>query len=90
MGRDPSQTVPLTFGDTAISREGHLSIAHDEEENRTFIGHGGKSNIVKLNGQPLLSTEPLNDGDLIKIGATELTFVAFCTPDFSWRGEGND
>ena len=29
---------------------------------RQHIGHGGKSNLVRLNGKPLLSTEVLGDG----------------------------
>lgn len=84
VGRDADQTVSLDFGDATISRQNHIAIAYDEEENRTFVGHGGKANIVRLNDTPLLTTEDLNDGDRIKIGKTELKFVAFCTADFHW------
>ena len=84
IGRDADQTVSLDFGDTSISRERHASVAYDEEDNRVYVGHGGKSNIVRLNGKPLLSTEELGDGDKLKIGKTTLRYVAFCTPDFSW------
>ncbi|MEM7438058.1 MAG: FHA domain-containing protein [Pseudomonadota bacterium] len=84
IGRDADQTVSLDFGDAAISRQNHISIAYDAEENRTFVGHGGKTNIVRLNEAPLLTTEELNNADRIKIGKTELQFVAFCSADFSW------
>ncbi|MEP3637505.1 MAG: FHA domain-containing protein [Paracoccaceae bacterium] len=86
IGRDMNQSVSLDFGDTSISRERHVSIAYDDEENRVYVGHGGKSNIVRHNSKPLLTTEELSHGDTIKIGKTQLSFVAFCTPDFSWKG----
>lgn len=84
VGRDPDQTVTLDFGDTAISRDRHLAIAYDEDDNRSYIGHGGKANIVRLNDKPLLSTEELHDGDTIRIGKTVLRFVAFCGDGMSW------
>ena len=84
VGRDADQTVSLDFGDTSISRERHVAIAYDDEENRAYVGHGGKTNIVRHNDKPLLTTEELTDGDTIKIGKTVLRFVAFCTGSFSW------
>ena len=53
---------------------------------RFYLGHGGKMNLVRLNGRPVLSTEELDSNDLIRIGETTLKFVAFCGPDFSWAG----
>lgn len=90
IGRDPGQTVSLDFGDTAISREGHVSIAYDEEDNRAYIGHGGKANIVRLNDKPLLTTEELHGGDTIRIGETALRFAAFCNDAFSWQRHDTD
>ncbi len=84
IGRDGDQTVTLDFGDTSVSRERHASVAYDEEDNCAYVGHGGKSNIVKLNGKPLLSTEELNDNDMIRVGKTSLRFVAFCSAEFNW------
>jgi hypothetical protein len=84
IGRGADQTVCLDFGDTSISRENHASIAYDDEQNRFFVGHGGKSNIVRRNGNPVLATEELADADLIRIGKTTLRFVALCGPDFTW------
>ncbi|MFD0981245.1 FHA domain-containing protein [Tropicimonas aquimaris] len=87
IGRADDQTVPLDHGDTSISRQSHAAIAYDEEQNAFFIGHGGKANLVRLNGMPVLSTEPLTSGDEIRIGETTLRFVALCGSEFSW---GND
>lgn len=89
IGRGEDQAIRLDFGDTSISRDNHAAVAYDEEQRCFYIGHGGKANLVRLNGMPVLSTEPLADGDEIRIGETTLRFVAFCGPEFSWD-EGGD
>ncbi len=90
IGRGEDQAVKLDFGDTAISRDNHAAIAFDEELNQFFLGHGGKSNVVRLNGKPVLSTEELFDGDEIRIGETTLKFIALCSDEFTWAAsEGN-
>ena len=87
IGRGDDQSVQLDFGDNGISRQNHAAIAFDPEENKFFLGHGGKSNLVRLNGKPVLSTEEVRDKDLIKIGETTLRFVALCGDEFSWAEE---
>jgi hypothetical protein len=89
------QTVALDFGDMAISRQNHAAVAYDAATHRFHIGHGGKSNLVRLNGKPLLSTEVVGDGDEIQIGETTLVLKVLCTPDFNWTaseagGDGHD
>ncbi|MFW2543890.1 FHA domain-containing protein [Primorskyibacter sp. 2E107] len=84
IGRGTDQTIALDFGDDSISRDNHASIAYDEEENTVLIGHGGKSNLVRLNGKPLVSSAEMQDGDQVRIGKTTLRFVALCGPDFRW------
>ncbi|MDX5349282.1 MAG: FHA domain-containing protein, partial [Paracoccaceae bacterium] len=95
IGRGSDQTVALDFGDMAISRQNHAEIAYDPATHLFHIGHGGKSNLVRLNGKPLLSTEVLGDGDVIQIGETTLLLKVLCTPDFNWTaseagGDGHD
>ncbi|TCP44238.1 FHA domain-containing protein [Rhodovulum marinum] len=90
IGRGADQTVRLDFGDTSISRSGHALLAFDDEQGKFFLGSGGKVNIVRLNGQPLLSTEELSNDDRIRIGETTLHFVAFCGPDFTWSADRPD
>jgi len=87
IGRGAGQTVRLDFGDNSISRETHAAVAYDDESQSFYIGHGGKANLVRRNGRPVLSTEDLSSGDLIVIGETTLRFVALCGPDFSWAGD---
>ena len=87
IGRGDDQGIQLDFGDSSISRSNHAAIAFDQETRAFYLGYGGKSNIVRLNGKPVLATETLEDGDLIRIGETTLRFIAFCGPEFSWKDQ---
>lgn len=84
IGRSPDQDVSLDFGDESISREGHASVVYDGEQNRFYLGHGNKANVVRRNGVPVLTTEELAHNDTIRIGKTSLRFHAFCGDDFTW------
>ncbi len=90
IGRGEDQAVRLDFGDTSISRNNHAAVAFDIEQGKFFLGHGGKSNLVRLNEKPVLSTEEMSQGDEIRIGETTLKFVALCGPEFSWAGNGDE
>lgn len=95
IGRGTDQTVSLDYGDMAISRHNHAAIAYDAQTHEFHIGHGGKSNLVRMNGRPLLSTEAAHDGDEIQIGETTLVLKVLCTPAFNWssyeaEGDGHD
>lgn len=89
IGRDPGQAIPLDFGDMAISSEGHAMIAYDEETRAFYLGHSGKQNIVRLNDKPVLGTETVNHGDVIRIGETSLKVAVLCGADFSWSQEAD-
>lgn len=86
IGRGEDQAIKLDFGDSSISRTNHAAIAYDDEANGFFLGHGGKTNIVRLNDRPVISTETLTSQDLIRIGETTLLFVALCGESFRWTG----
>ncbi len=85
IGRGEDQVIRLDFGDNSISRNNHAAVAYDEEQNKFYIGHGGKSNIIRRNARPVLSTEELHHADLLRIGETTLRFVALCGSDFQWQ-----
>ncbi|WP_170418651.1 FHA domain-containing protein [Ruegeria atlantica] len=85
IGRNDDQAIQLDFGDTGISRSNHAVIAYDPEDRKCYLGHGGKANLVRLNGKPVLSTVPLSSGDLIRISETSIRFAAFCDDGFDWR-----
>lgn len=94
IGRGEDQAIKLDFGDQAISRENHAAIVYDPKEHTFLLGHGGKSNIVRLNGKPVVSTSDLTNGDEVEIGETKLRFVAVCSSEFNWENaeteEGTD
>ena len=94
IGRGEDQAVRLDFGDTAISRTNHAAIVYDPKEKSFLLGHGGKSNIVRVNGKPVVSTMDLSDSDEIEIGETKMRFIAICSDKFSWEDtetqEGSD
>lgn len=93
IGRGDDQAIQLNFGDNSISRDNHAAIAYDPENHSFLLGHGGKSNIVRLNDKPVLSTEELKDTDLVRIGETTLRFIALCNPQFNWvedKSNGDD
>jgi hypothetical protein len=95
IGRGTDQTISLDFGDMAISRQNHAAIAYDPATHQFHLGHGGKSNLVRLNGKPLLTTSVVTDKDVIQIGETTMMLKVLCTPDFNWsavesEGDGND
>jgi hypothetical protein len=90
VGRDTGQRISLNFGDEMISREEHAFIAYDEEARRFYLQHGGKANLVRLGGRPVLSPTELQPYDLIRIGKTTLRFIPLCGPDFAWGDEVGD
>ena len=85
IGRGSDQTICLDFGDNSISRENHAVVAYDSETRKFFLGHGGKSNLVRLENRPVLSTEEIESGNTIRIGETSLRFVGRCGNDFQWQ-----
>ncbi|MEM9585205.1 MAG: FHA domain-containing protein [Pseudomonadota bacterium] len=87
IGRGQDQTIQLDFGDNAISRVNHAAIVYDQETHSFILGHGGKKNIVRLNGKPVVSNEELATNDEIKVGETTLRFVALCTTEFNWADQ---
>jgi Biotin-requiring enzyme/FHA domain len=90
IGRDANQRISLSFGDDMISREEHAFIAYDEEARRFYLQHGGKANLVRLGGRPVLSPTELEPYDLIRIGKTTLRFIPLCGPAFAWSDEVTD
>ena len=78
---DSNQRIALSFGDDMISREEHAFIAYDEESRQFYLQHGGKANLVRLGGRPVLSPTELQPYDLIRIGKTTLRFIPLCGPD---------
>ncbi|MFK7752405.1 MAG: FHA domain-containing protein [Sedimentitalea sp.] len=90
IGRGEDQAIQLDFGDAAISRNNHAAIVFDAADSSFLLGHGGKANIVRLNGKPVISNETLSDGDKIMIGETVLLLKTLISDDFSWDAPKQD
>lgn len=90
VGRDPNQRIPLNFGDETISRESHALVVYDEMQHDFYVQHGGKANLVRLNGKPVLAPMELKHGDVIELGATKLMFVPLCSDSFNWSESESD
>ena len=84
IGRDSGQGVAIDFGVDTSSRQDHAYLAYDEESRTFHLNHGGKANLVRVNGKPVLGQCEIASGDEIRLGHTKLKFVAFCGPDFDW------
>lgn len=89
IGRGEDQAIRLDFGDNAISRNNHAAVVYDPNEKTFLLGHGGKANIVRLNGKPVISNETLKDGDEIHIGETKLELITLGKRTFDWMS-GDD
>jgi hypothetical protein len=85
MGRAEGQRIRLRFGDKRISRRHHAMIAYDAKGRSFYISPGAGSSMAHLNGQPVLQAVLLKHGDVIAVGETELSFVAFCGAAFDWQ-----
>jgi hypothetical protein len=90
LGRGSDQRIRLDFGDETISREEHAFITYDDETRTFYLQHGGKSNLVRLGGKPVLAPTVLNPNDTFRIGNTTFRFVACCGPEFDWTSEVQD
>jgi len=84
IGRGENLRVAIDYGDQRISREAHAFLIYDDVKRMFFIRDNGKSNIVRLNGEMVLSPAELRDRDRITIGQTTLLFVALCDAGFDW------
>lgn len=85
IGRDPSQRVPLNFGDDTISGHEQAFIRYDHEDRKfLFIPNLSKTNVVALNSEKPTTAVPLQAWDEIRMGQTRLRFIPVCGPEFDW------
>ena len=70
----------MSFGDESISREEHAFITYDEEQRCFYLQHGGKSNLVRLGTEPVLTPTELKPNDSFASARHTLLFVAVLRP----------
>jgi hypothetical protein len=85
VGRSSTNRIAIDFGDDTISSEEQAYIRYDSA-NRAFlfVPNMAKTNIVSVNDDQPTSAIRLQTKDVIRMGRTQLVFVAFCGPDFDW------
>lgn len=84
VSRSLAERITINFGDTSITSKQQLLVIFDDEMGEFIIGPGNGSSLNRLNGKVIAGQASINSGDIIKMGATTVRFVAFCGPDFSW------
>lgn len=83
IGRSKSMGVYIP-GDKKISAQNHGAIVFDEKNTKYhFINETGSLSYV--NNENVCNTIELESGDLIRLGDTELIFIAFCTRERKWE-----
>jgi hypothetical protein len=87
IGRDPDQRICLNFGDTHISRRNHARLNYELIARKFSITLGDGINSTYVRGENLLGPTELKAGDRIRIGETELMFVALCGENFDWNNQ---
>ncbi|WP_432627737.1 FHA domain-containing protein [Brotaphodocola sp.] len=69
--------------DQKLSREASCAVVYDDRSNQFFaVQQAGGS--AYLNEKLLMQAEKLKTGDRIKVGGSELEFVAFCREGHVW------
>lgn len=87
IGRAADQRIRLDFGDRRISRQAHAFLIYDDVARKFYIRDGGKTNLVRHNGELVMTPTELRDRDEVAIGETTLLFIALCGPEFDWLTE---
>jgi hypothetical protein len=87
IGRAPTETVSLDFGDTQISRENHATLTYDGKNRRYFVKEGDGRNLIYVGDDPVLVPVELKGGETLSLGDTKLRFVPFCGKEFDWHNQ---
>ncbi len=87
LGRSRENRIPLPFGDSRISRRGHLWVNYDPRHRVFSVAPGTGANLAYLDDVAIEERMPLAAGATIAVGKTVLRFIAFCGDHFSWPDE---
>jgi len=81
IGRAMESDIAL-MDDAEICRKNHCSIVYEPQQSRFMIVRGDGE--TKINGEALGVSRPLVGDDVIEMGASYFTFIAFCREDRTW------
>ena len=81
IGRAIESDIAL-IDDSEISRRNHCSIVYEPQQSRFMIVRGDGE--TKINGEALGESRVLCGDDILEMGASCFTFIAFCREDRTW------
>lgn len=84
LGRGEDNEVVINYGDDAISRSNHATIAVDPKTERFFMVPGDSTNLAYLDEEPLLEVKEIADKSVIQLGETKLIFVQVLGNYLDW------
>ena len=80
-----SAAADVCLNDPKVSREPSVEIAYDPFSRAFFVAScNGAKQITYLNKRPLMGDRDLVNGDVLRLGDTELIFVPLCGENFAW------
>lgn len=89
LGRAGNMDIILAK-DNMVSRDKHAIIVYEPKGNLFIIQAGESKELFYLNDKVVLSPTELKAYDVIKIGASKLLFVPFCSASFNWNDIKSD
>jgi len=84
IGASSDNRVQLDFGDAAISRTDHFSIAYDPLNRKFHLIRGRGKNLVYVDSAPLTDARELAANAELRVGDTVLRFVPLCDEHWAW------
>lgn len=85
IGRKSSMDVYISE-DEKISRDNHAAIIFDEKTGMFHLVNG-QGALTYLNGEHVMNSNLLEDGDKISMGNSDFIFIVFCKGDRKWEKE---
>jgi hypothetical protein len=85
IGRNQSERVSIDYGDAQISRESHCFIVYEPNDREFTVLRGMGKGLTYVNQKVVHEPRTIHSGELLRIGATTLRFMAFCGPEYDWQ-----
>lgn len=71
--------------DLTISKSNHAQISYEPRHRKFYLIRGESKNNIYLNDFPVYMPTEINAYDVVGFGDTDLVFIPFCGPKFSWE-----
>ncbi len=84
IGRGAGKDISL-FDEPSISQKTHAVIIFDPRSRRFFLHAGNSHGLTYLNGDIVVSHEPLASRSIVIMGDVAFIFIALCGEDFDWQ-----